>query len=266
MGSKKRGAKEIDHAWVIEQYNKGRSTRDIARQLDAYPMTINRILKKNGIQTRDLSASLKKYFEQHEHVMKGQKMSREEREKRAAGMKRHWDSLGEEQREQVVSRLVNMTQERWNSLSEAQQHDLIYKMHLGSREASIHGSKFQNEVCKQLVRRGYKAKQRTTRHTPGSQLEIDIAIEEHTTAIEIDGKSHFVDIFGQEKLEQKILKDQQKDDILMSRGWRVIRVRDNSKSFTRYSVISVADRVEAILNGKFKVEVIYLYVREEEED
>lgn len=48
----KKFAQDLDHTYIIEQYNNGKSSRAIAVELNSYPKKIQKILKSNGVKFR----------------------------------------------------------------------------------------------------------------------------------------------------------------------------------------------------------------------
>ena len=48
------------------------------------------------------------------------------------------------------------------------------------------------------------------------------------TIIEVDGPSHFLPIWGEDKLAKQIISDEQKNGIILSKGFAVIRVKNLS--------------------------------------
>lgn len=48
----KKFAQDLDHQYIIQEYNSGKSPRAIAMQLNSYPKKIQKILKSNGVKFR----------------------------------------------------------------------------------------------------------------------------------------------------------------------------------------------------------------------
>jgi hypothetical protein len=48
----KKFAQDLDHQYIISEYNNGKSSRAIAIELNSYPKKIQKILKSNGIEFR----------------------------------------------------------------------------------------------------------------------------------------------------------------------------------------------------------------------
>ena len=48
------------------------------------------------------------------------------------------------------------------------------------------------------------------------------------TIIEVDGPSHFLPIWGEDKLAKQIVADEQKNGIVLSKGFAVLRIKNLS--------------------------------------
>ena len=72
------------------------------------------------------------------------------------------------------------------------------------------------------------------------------------TIIEIDGPSHFLPIWGEEKLQKQIKADDQKTGLILSKGFVIIRVKNMldyvSLASKNKMIISVVDKLNTIDN------------------
>ena len=62
-------------------------------------------------------------------------------------------------------------------------------------------------------------------HVPQEKLEIDLYIPEIKAIIEVDGPSHFLPIWGQDKLQKQLNADIRKSGTLLTKGFIVFRVK-----------------------------------------
>jgi very-short-patch-repair endonuclease len=60
---------------------------------------------------------------------------------------------------------------------------------------------------------------------PQEKLEIDLYIPEAKVIIEVDGPSHFLPIWGEEKLQKQLNADIRKSGTLLTKGFIVFRVK-----------------------------------------
>ena len=70
------------------------------------------------------------------------------------------------------------------------------------------------------------------------------------TIIEIDGPSHFLPIWGEEKLQKQIKADDQKTGLILSKGFEIIRVKNMldfvSLASKEKMVVSVTEQLQNI--------------------
>jgi very-short-patch-repair endonuclease len=93
------------------------------------------------------------------------------------------------------------------------------------RKAGKEGSKLEKFVMDKLVESGYTVDFHNKNLIPNEKLEIDLYIPKLKTIIEVDGPSHFLPIWGEEKLQKQIKADLQKSGRILSRGFAIIRVK-----------------------------------------
>lgn len=227
------------------------STQAIAREVNTYPNTIRRALKRHGISLRGKSDAQRNYLDKYSHPMEGRARPPEERHKISEGAQKKWEGMTPEQAAQRRAEMAERAQLKWDWMSEKEKKEMIDKMHRANRERSGMGSKNENLVAKGLSQNGYDIVQRTTHYTPRHKFEIDIAIPDLSVAIEWDGVAHFAPIYGDKNLQRTIQRDERKNKALLSAGWTVIRCRDHSTShsmaFCRRAIQKILD---VIRNGK----------------
>lgn len=236
-----------DPTYLYEEFvRKKRSTVDIANEHGVFPNSVRRELIKNGIAPRTKSVAQKLNLKNNGHPMEGRKRTEKEKEKISLGLHYFWhaDSDKNEDAAKLRERLAKLAREQWESLSEKEQNEAISKMHMASNGVSRAGSKSENAVAAMLIKKGFNVVQRSRQYTPGGQFEIDIALPDEKLAVEWDGATHFLPIYGEERLLAVQEKDKRKDDTLTSNGWTVIRCRDMSSG---YSMAFCSRTVDAIL-------------------
>jgi very-short-patch-repair endonuclease len=84
---------------------------------------------------------------------------------------------------------------------------------------------------------------------PAENLEIDLYIQELKTIIEVDGPSHFLPIWGEEKLQKQVNADLRKSGALLSKGYVVIRV----KSLGQESLAKRQEILKSLLEEVLKI-------------
>ena len=209
---------------IISMYtDKLMSTYEIAKKLDTYPNKITRTLKKHGIPLRDKSQAQKLALAEGrcEHPTAGKERSLEERVKISSGLVTYWDSITKAERK----RRSEQAKDRWSRMSAAQKDKMSQLATAAIRLAGKQGSKLEHFIGDKIEESGYRLEYHNTSLIPTEKLEIDIYIPELKTIIEVDGPSHFLPIWGEEKLQKQIKADLHKSGLLLSRGYAIIRVK-----------------------------------------
>ena len=106
----------------------------------------------------------------------------------------------------------------------------------GIKKASIEGSKLEKHIREQLTKAGYVIEYHKKGIVPNSNLEVDIYLPELGAAIEIDGPSHFLPIWGQDALNKTIKSDNEKNGLLRYHGIMVLRVSQKKKTLSKKSM------------------------------
>lgn len=251
------------YEYLYEEYViKKRSTKSIAEEHGTFPNTIRRCLKKHGFDIRDKSKAQKNYIEEHGSPLLGRVRSKEEKDNISKGLQGFWTTMEDEEKNYLKNKMAESAKVQWSSMSEHERKDAIYRMHLASKSKMYAGSKNENAIADMLVKSGYTIYQRTNNYVPGNKFEIDIAIPNLSIAIEWDGATHFMPIYGEEHLQKVIEKDDAKDSALMDAGWRVIRCRDHStahsRAFCRRSVDKIIGAIKDIVDNKKEPCVVVL--------
>jgi len=92
--------------------------------------------------------------------------------------------------------------------------------------AGKEGSKLEKFLVEALRKEGYKVDFHKKDLIPTQKLEIDMYIPDLKTIIEIDGPSHFLPIWGEDKLAKQIRADEQKSGIILSKGYVIMRIKE----------------------------------------
>ena len=213
---------EFDKA-VIRMYNdEDRSTYEIAKQLDTYPNKIRRTLKKHKVPLKDRSEAQRNALKKgrSSHPTAGKKRSLEERIRISEGLENYWGDMSQKEKTQRSKQ----AKDNWNKMSASQKEAMRSKGIAAIRAAAKEGSKLEKFFEKRLVEAGYRV-QLHKLLIPSENLEIDLYIPELQTIIEVDGPSHFLPIWGQEKLDKQMNADMRKTGTLLTKGYIVIRVK-----------------------------------------
>lgn len=242
---------------VIEMYTEeDKSTYEIAKHLNTYPNKVRRTLIKHGFELKSKSEAQKNALKtgRSYHPTEVKKRSSKEKLNISKGMVTHWGEMTKEQRENRI----NQAKERWQEM-DLEQKDKMSRLAIEAiRKAGKEGSKLEKFVVERLKQEGHKVDFHNKTLIPTEKLEIDIYLPELRTIIEVDGPSHFLPIWGEEKLQKQIKADLHKSGLILSRGYAIIRVKAmnspnlNNKEKLASDIISILDRIKIDFPPKTK--------------
>lgn len=208
---------------ILEMYHGGRSTYQIAKDLDTYPNKIRRVLLKNGVELKTRSEAQKNALEHGtaDIPTKGKKRTKKEKIKISEGMKKAWEVMDDDTRKKYIERaklhMMNMPPEARRKMQEAAMK--------GVQIAGKEGSKLEKFLFSELTKMGYVVEFHKKNLIANQKLEIDLYVPACKTIIEIDGPSHFLPIWGEEKLQKQISADSRKTGLVLSKGFIVFRIK-----------------------------------------
>lgn len=243
---------EIEKQEIIEKYNKGHSTYELATEYNTYPNRIRRLLKKSGIEIRDKSDAQKKALETGRSVppTKGRERTQEEKLKISQSSVTHWQNMSAEEK----AAYKELCKKRWENIPKEKLEAMRATANEKIRQAAIDGSKLEKEIQAMLAAAKIRFEPHKKNLVISSQkLEIDLYLPEYLTIIEVDGLSHFEPIWGEEHLEKQQEFDREKDGILLSKGFNIIRIHNTSNSLAISKLEDlkhkILDILEEILKG-----------------
>lgn len=219
-----------------------KSSYEIAEALNTYSTKILRALDFLQIPKRDYKEAQKKAMEsgRSQHPTKGKKLDESHKLKIGRSRSKAYQDLSIEEKERISS----ISKENWDKLGKAKQQEIRELALEGVRYASRNGSKTERHIKNGLEAEGFKVDFHKTNLVPNSNLEVDLFLPECKTAIEIDGPGHFLPIWGEDKLKKQQSSDLEKQGILLSNGYVIIRVRQIDKSI---SITKMNDLLNVIL-------------------
>jgi very-short-patch-repair endonuclease len=209
---------------IVKLYEKEKlSTYEIAKKFSTYPNKIRRVLIKHGVNMKTKSEAQKNALEKGASKIPtlGKKRTKEEKIKISQSLKNRWENISDKDYEQHI----NKCRERWMNLSEEEKKAMNDTAIAAIRRAGKEGSKLEKFLKKELTKEGFSVEAHKKDLFATTTLEIDMYIVGLKTIIEIDGPSHFLPIWGEDKLQKQIKADQQKTGLILGRGFAIIRVK-----------------------------------------
>lgn len=229
----------MNEAEIIKLYTtENKTPTEIAEQFNTYPNKIRRLLTKRGFELKSRSEAQKIALAsgRRKHPTAGKSRTEEEKRKISKTVSENWDGLDQQEKE----RRALVSKKRWENLSEIKKEKMRQSSVEAIRRAGKEGSKIEQFVAKEIGKL-YALEYHKKDLVQNENLEIDIYLPELKTIIEIDGPSHFLPIWGEEKLQKQIKADLDKNGLILSKGFSVVRVKILKR-------ISIARRAELVKN------------------
>jgi very-short-patch-repair endonuclease len=231
---------------VIEKryVQKGESFAEIAKHYDTYANRIRRDAQKYNIPIRSKSEAQKNVLEKgkSQHPTKGKTRTYEEKVKIGKSIYESWQNLSEADltKRKLKSKAI------WDGLSQNEKENRLNAAHTAIRESSKKGSKLEHFLMELLIEKGYKVEFHKEQILSNTKLQIDIYLPALTTAIEVDGPSHFEPVWGEDTLNKNQKYDQKKTGLIIGRGMRLVRVKQ-SKDFSPTRARIIFDKLHTLL-------------------
>jgi very-short-patch-repair endonuclease len=232
-------------SYAVEEYfAKERSFHSIGKELGKNPKTVRDAILRAGLTPRSKSHAQKLVIERNGPPMT---RPRTEKEKRSIskGHERRLASMSPSELKKYKDKLSKRAKKQWAKLSDKDKETLLQPMRDGSRLTAGRGSKAENRIGQLLEEDGLFVERRSKRYT--APYEIDILLLKESIAIECDGPTHFLPIYGEMALDRSKARDRIKDSFLTALGINVVRIRDHTKSYSMSACRGAYEKVVEIL-------------------
>lgn len=208
-----------------------KSFQTIAKECGSYPNKIRRDAIKYSIPIRNKSEAQSNAIKtgKHAHPTKGKNRSDSTKNKIGKSVMHSWEQLDQTE----LQKRKNKAKQNWDKLTEDQKSMMLDKANAAVRESSKTGSKLEKFLLKELIARGYKVDFHKEQLLANTKLQIDLFLPTMNIAIEVDGPSHFENIWGDNALDRNKKYDQKKEGLIIGKGLSLIRIKqkgDFSKS------------------------------------
>ena len=231
--------------FLVREYLKNkRSFADIAKQLGTYPNKIRRAAVSMGISPRDKSVAQKQALKsgRHGHPTKGKGHSHATKEKISDTTYSNWESMDEKER----NRRSDMGKEQWENKTEEEKNEFYKLSGEAIRKASVEGSKLEKYLLEALTSSGFRVDFHREHMLLNERLQVDLFLPELSTAIEVDGPSHFKPVWGEEALERSQKSDKQKTGLILSSGFVLIRIQQDKALSNKYKRIILSRLLKSL--------------------
>jgi very-short-patch-repair endonuclease len=231
--------------YLEEEYvQKERSTYDIAKERGTYANKIRRGLVFHGLPLRDKCNAQKAALKsgRHFHPTRGRQRTPEERQRISESMAQAWREMPEDERQ----RRVEIARRQWEGMSEEERQRLLQLAGEGMRRAAAEGSNLEKHLFSGLVRAGYSPNFHADFST---DYPIDILLSHEKIAVEVDGPSHHLPIWGEEQLSKTIQADHAKTGTLIAAGYVVMRIKSLTKTVSEHQKRVVLARLLEVVRS-----------------
>jgi very-short-patch-repair endonuclease len=214
---------------VKEYQNNKKSFADISAECGSYPNKLRRDAIKFNIKIRDKSEAQKNALKSGKvkHPTQGKERSETTKSKIGLGVLQSWENLDDK----TLEKRKNKARENWNSLSEDEQNQILQLANEAVRESSKSGSKLEKFLFRKLLSDGYSVDFHKEQNLLNTKLQIDLFIPNMNVAIEVDGPSHFEPVWGNDALKRNKKYDNKKSGLILGKGLVLIRIKQ-SKDFS----------------------------------
>lgn len=214
----------------IHYTDKKQSFSDIAEEYGTYANKIRRDAIRFKISIRDKSAAQKNALTtgKHKHPTKGTQRDESVKSKIGVSVLKSWENLSQDdlEKRKIKSR------DQWQNMEEDVKANMLQSANNAVRATSKTGSKLEKYLFKRLLEDGYSVDFHKEQGLLNTKLQIDLFVASINTAIEIDGPSHFLPVWGDTALQRNIKYDNKKQGLILGKGWILIRVKQ-TKDFSK---------------------------------
>jgi len=217
---------------VLEEYYDNRkSIHQIAEENNTYPNKIRRILIRSGYTLRDKSEAQSEAIKsgRTEHPTKGKNLSLETKSRISESVSNSWTRLSKTD----LKKRKKLAKDQWDKKPILEKENMRKKAHKAIRQTAQDGSRLEKSLRMTLIENGYAIQYHHKGLTANEKLEVDIYIPRLKLAIEIDGPSHFLPVWGQASLNKQKRADMEKYGLLTSSGVKVLRVKVYKRNITQ---------------------------------
>jgi very-short-patch-repair endonuclease len=232
----------IEDLYVKQQKSFG----DIAELYDTYTNKVVRDAKAFGIKIRDKSSAQKNALStgKHKHPTKGTTRDENTKQKIGYGVLKNWNDLSESD----LETRKNKAKKQWENMSQDTKENMLKLANDAVRQTSKTGSKLEKYLLNKLLADGHKVEFHKEQTLLNTKLQIDLFLPSIDTAIEIDGPSHFLPVWGDDSLKRNITYDNKKEGLIIGKGWKLIRIKQ-TKDFSKTRGDLIYSELAKIITG-----------------
>lgn len=232
--------------FVLEYEQKQRSFADIAHEFNTYPNAVRRRALKLGIVPRDKSEAQSSALKsgRHNHPTKGKVRPDNVKIAISEGVSKSWENLPDEKRLERVEQ----GRKQWEALTPDQRSNIQKQAITAVRKASKEGSKLEKFIAEYLKNAGYLIEFHKKNILSNEKLEVDIFLPSNNIAIEVDGPSHFMEIWGNNSLNKVQKADNEKNGLLLLYDINVIRIKQIRRNLSDKNMRDTVAKLQSTMD------------------
>lgn len=233
---------------IIDEYIKNKkSFQIIAKENDTYSNKVRRDAIKYGIDVRTKSEAQSNALTigTHVHPTKGTKRSESTKNKIGLSVYSNWKNLSEED----LEKRKELAKSNWEKKSDDEKKDMLNKANIAVRQSSKTGSKLEKYLLHQFLKDGLRVDFHKEHILSNTKLQIDLFLPTINLAIEVDGPSHFENIWGDQSLTRNKKYDAKKEGLLAGKGIRLLRVKQ-SGDFSETRGLLLYNKIKLLIDDQ----------------
>ena len=150
---------------------------------------------------------------------------------------------------QEVQKRKQTAKELWDNLTDDEKQYRLNLANKAVRDSSKKGSKLELYLLDRLLADGFKVDFHKEQMLLTTKLQIDLLLPTMNIAIEIDGPSHFLPVWGDDTLKRNQKYDNKKSGLILGKGLRLIRIKQ-LKDFSKSRADKLYDLLVSVLNNQ----------------
>ena len=241
---------------ILRLYQKEKkSLADTAKALGTYANKIRRDAIKFEIKLRDKSTAQSNALKTGKatHPTEGKHHSVESKDKIGKSLMETWENFSEEE----LERRSAVAKKIWASIPEQEKEERLRLAREAVRETSKTGSKMERSILDGLLNEGFKVEPHKQQILGTTRLHIDLFLPTINVAIEVDGPSHFLPVWGEDALAKTKKYDQKKSGLIVGKGYKLIRIAQLHEYSKARSQKVLSELVSVLKDiGKTKTQII----------
>lgn len=180
----------------------------------------------------------------HIHPTQGRTRTEGEKIKISEAISESWKNSSQEHKDEVAAK----SKKNWDAKTDVEKADFRKKAGTSLRKVATEGSQLEHYLHEKLVEAGHLVALHKKHMIVNDKLEIDLMIPAHKIVIEVDGPSHFKPIWGEESFKRTQKADGQKNALLLTKGYVVIRLRHEKSPTQKESRDLFTELLETVNN------------------